>query len=505
MDIILFILVLGINILIHEFAHFYFARKANILCHEFAIGMGPVLYQKKKGETVYSIRAIPLGGYVSMAGEEVSDFVKIGNTLGVNLDEKGNVKEIILNNESKYDSIGTVVDKDLYGLDNNELFITLNTSKGEQRFKVNEDAMYILTPKKKMQLSVADRSYENKTLWERFKVVIAGPLSNFLLAFIILFFLAFFIGKPNEEAIIGDVGEFASEKINSGDIITSINGVNVESFSHVGTLVANAKSDTIKIGLNDEPEIDMPLLLVFQGLGFTNIQGNSELVVGQVFGRTKDLKTGDIIQSIAIGGPTKELTLVNNWEELIAYAETNSEGENVKLKVLRDNEELTINYSNISNKTLRKLGASYVGYSIGVAGTSSFNILYPLYYPFVRLGGDMKQMWNTIVLLVSPNSGVGVGDLAGPIGIFSLVSDARSQGAVSFFIFVAFLSVNIGFLNLLPIPALDGGRIAFIIYEGITKKKVNKNFENILITITFVLLLVLMVVVSFQDILRLFR
>src|SRR5690554_7592241 len=80
MDIILFILVLGINILIHEFAHFYFARKANILCHEFAIGMGPVLYQKKKGETVYSIRAIPLGGYVSMAGEEVSDFVKIGRS-----------------------------------------------------------------------------------------------------------------------------------------------------------------------------------------------------------------------------------------------------------------------------------------------------------------------------------------------------------------------------------------------------------------------------------------
>ena len=156
--------------------------------------------------------------------------------------------------------------------------------------------MYILSPKKKMQLSVADRSYENKTLWQRLKVVIAGPLSNFLLAFIILFFLAFFIGKPNEEAIIGDVGEFASEKINSGDIITSINGVYVESFSHVGTLVANAKSDTIKKGLNDEPEIDMPLLLVFQGLGFTNVQGNSELVVGQVFGRTKDLKPGDIIK-----------------------------------------------------------------------------------------------------------------------------------------------------------------------------------------------------------------
>src|SRR5690554_7292591 len=88
MNIIIFILVLGVNILIHEFAHFYFARKANILCHEFAIGMGPVIYQKKQGETLYSIRAIPLGGYVSMAGEEIADFVKKDNTVGINIDEE---------------------------------------------------------------------------------------------------------------------------------------------------------------------------------------------------------------------------------------------------------------------------------------------------------------------------------------------------------------------------------------------------------------------------------
>src|SRR5690554_3056905 len=473
MDIILFILVLGLNILIHEFAHFYFARKANILCHEFAIGMGPVIYQKKKGETVYSIRAIPLGGYVSMAGEEVSDFVKIGNTLGVNLDEDGNVNEIILNNETKYDLIGKVVDRDLYGLDDSELFITLNTSKGEVRLKVNKDAMYVLSTKKKMQLSIASRSYENKTLWQRFKVVIAGPLSNFLLAFIILFFLAFFIGKPKEEAQIGEVGKIADEYgINSGDIVTSINGEDVLSFNHVGSLVAKAQSDSIKIGLNNEPEIEVPLLLVFQGLGFTNIQDNNELVVGQVFGRNKDLKIGDIIQSIAIGNTTKPLQDVNNWSELIDYASKNSEGEVVKLKVLRENKEVTISYNNISNKTLNKLGTSYVGYSIGVGGVSEFNIFYPLYYPFVRLGGDMKQMWNTIVLLVSPNSGVGVGDLAGPIGIFSLVSDARSQGAVSFFIFVAFLDRKSTRLNSSHV------RISYAVFCLKKKKKTKEKSAN---------------------------
>ena len=70
---LLFIVVLGVIILIHEAGHFYFAKKAGILCHEFSIGMGPALYQKRKGETIYSIRGIPIGGYVSMAGESVSD------------------------------------------------------------------------------------------------------------------------------------------------------------------------------------------------------------------------------------------------------------------------------------------------------------------------------------------------------------------------------------------------------------------------------------------------
>ena len=69
--IIAFIIVLSLIIIIHEGGHFFFAKKAKILCYEFSLGMGPVIYQKRKGETVYSLRAIPLGGYVSMAGEEI--------------------------------------------------------------------------------------------------------------------------------------------------------------------------------------------------------------------------------------------------------------------------------------------------------------------------------------------------------------------------------------------------------------------------------------------------
>lgn len=508
MDIIVFILVLGINILIHEFAHFYFARKADILCHEFAIGMGPVVWQKKKGETVYSIRAIPLGGYVSMAGEEASDFVKAGKTVGINLDEEGNVNEIILNNDTKYEYIGEVIDVDLYGLDDAPLFITLKISGEERRFNVNVDAKYILTPKKQMQLSIANRSYENKSLWHRLKVVAAGPISNFLLAFIILFVLAFFIGKPNAESVIGKVDDSAKEfGLNVGDKITAVNDVEVNTYQELSTQIYSIQSDKVTLGVNGDTTIEMPLLVVFQGLGFTNERNSDELIIGQVFGRTKNLKAGDEIKQILISDnikSTDEMQTVTTWDELISYVSDKGHLSEVKITVLRDGSDVTDTYNNIKSETLSKLGASYVGYSIGIEGTSSFNILYPLYFPFVQMGSDFSQMFTTIGLLVSPGSGVGLGDLAGPVGIYSLVSNALSGGAVTFFIFVAFLSVNIGFLNLLPIPALDGGRIVFIIYEAITKKKVNKNFENILITITFILLLMLMVFVTFQDILRLF-
>ena len=89
LNLIVFVLVLGIIILVHELGHFIFAKKAGILCHEFSIGMGPAITQKRKGETIYSVRAIPIGGYVSMAGESVSDaMIKKGQHIGIRLNEQ---------------------------------------------------------------------------------------------------------------------------------------------------------------------------------------------------------------------------------------------------------------------------------------------------------------------------------------------------------------------------------------------------------------------------------
>lgn len=107
-------------------------------------------------------------------------------------------------------------------------------------------------------------------------------------------------------------------------------------------------------------------------------------------------------------------------------------------------------------------------------------------------------------MLFGGSSQVGVGDLSGPIGIFNIIGQVMSQGWIALLAFAAFLSVNVGVLNLLPIPALDGGRILFISIEGVTRRKISKNVENIINNIFFFLLMALLIYVTFNDILRLF-
>ncbi|VEU80260.1 RIP metalloprotease RseP [Haploplasma axanthum] len=509
MDIIIFILVLSLIVVIHEFGHFYFARKAGILCHEFAVGMGPVLYQKRKGEIAYSIRAIPLGGFVAMAGEEMSDaYIKKDQNIGIRINEEKEITDIVLDNDVKYDLLGKVVDFDLYGENNKELFITLDVNGEVINYKVQRNAKYRFKKDKELWITPAEKSFETKTLWQRFLVIFAGPALNFILGFAILFILAFFIGKPSNKAIVGNVdSSIVGEQIKKGDLISSVNGNEVTSWGDIGKYIYETKNNKAIFTVNGE-NVEIDLFIAIQGLGFANEQGNNDLVAGQIFGRAKDLKEKDKIISIFMGekkNQTDAYVTVGTWNELINYVLNNKDSKKVFLTVERDGKQIEINYDNIPAKTLEKLGNDYIAYGAGITRERNFDLLYPFYYPFQKIGSDIKEMVTTLGLLISPNSGVGLKDLSGPVGIFSLVRDARSQGVISFFTLVAFLSVNIGFLNLLPIPALDGGRLVFLGYEAITRKKVSKKIENTIINITFILLLVLIVFVTYQDIFRLFK
>jgi regulator of sigma E protease len=560
-NIILFLLVLGLVICIHELGHLYFAKKAGILCHEFAFGMGPRLWSIKKGETIYSIRAIPFGGFVSMSGEEIEEeLVKIGDR--VRLEFEGElVARIILNDKNPdYKDLQAVVVESIDLRSERTLFIN--------QYEVKRDAFYVFD-RKEVQIAPADRRFTSKTLWQRFLTTFGGPLMNFVLAIVVFLIIAFSIGVADTSStVIGEVGKDAPAYgiIKEGDKIVSINGVEVDSWSEEGNSISSelAKSYdgyTIVVERNGSlvtletiyPE------LYFYGLGFSGQTKNDDLLINIPLYNETELKAKDEI--ISING-----VLMNSWEDVIDFAIDNkdgsadkedlyeitvyrqtvseykgmvmditSQGDYYLVKVLAENVEdpviyqvgktedllvstgdrleagdalgsggnYTFEYIVYGEKILKAMNVTSFTSRIGISGTNKFSFFGAIGNGFVLFNDAALTIFGTLGLLFTSNL-IGVSDLSGFVGIFSMTSAAASAGIISLLSFIGLLSVNLGILNLLPIPALDGGRIVFIGYEAIFKKKPNQKVENWLHTIVFFLLMALMLYVTYNDILRLF-
>lgn len=150
LNLIVFILVLGIIILLHELGHFFVAKKFNVLCHEFSVGMGPALFQKKKGETTYSVRAVPIGGYVSIAGEDNDDSLfRVDDIIGLRITPQNEVEGIVLDEMQQYDVIGKVVSFEIFDKDKTPLHIELELEDGTvTKYPVLEDCKYYLPNKR---------------------------------------------------------------------------------------------------------------------------------------------------------------------------------------------------------------------------------------------------------------------------------------------------------------------------------------------------------------------
>lgn len=518
LNIIIFLLVLGAIILIHEFGHFFFAKKAGILCHEFAIGMGPVVYQKRKGETLYSIRSIPIGGFVSMAGESVNDaLIKKDQIIGVNVNEQGKIYQIILNKEMPSDVVGIVKSYDLYGKDFDPLFIELEVDGVVVKYPALRDTIYVFAPKKEMWITPSEKSFESKTLWQRFLVIFAGPLMNFTLAIVLFLIVGFFVFKPTLESnAIGQISTgSAADRIGlvSGDSITEINGFSIADWNDLSNVMGNNDTATISIKyMHNNVEYtadDVDIAVIIQMAGIANIDGNqttysSEAIIGQAFGRASTdgrLKAGDLITKLSINSFEYD---INTWDDIIQFFNTNTRGD-ITVFYEREGVEAQTTYTLISDNALTKLGYQPIIYQIGVTPTSEFNLGHTLAYPFKTFYKNMMQVFNTIGLLFNIHEDVGIGDLSGPVGIFSLVSNTASQGVIALLGFTGFLSINIGLLNLLPIPALDGGRLVFLGIEAVTKKQLNRRIENTINNVMFLLLMGLFVFVTYNDIIRLIK
>lgn len=550
---VVFILVLGIIIILHEGGHFFFAKRAGILCHEFSIGMGPVVKSKKKGETSYSIRAIPIGGFVSMAGEDTNeDMLAVGQQVSLGFKEvkycdllfndnsgiKNEepvkvVSEISTTEKVVKEVVGTVIEYDLYSADGKEMYIVLDIDGLHQKYLVARDAFYVISAKQQIQMAPYERCYESKTKLQRFLTVFAGPLMNFVLALLIFIVVGLASGVPDYESRkIGSItsGYPASSVLQAGDEIISIDGKAVNSWNDVSKYMNEALGNSsVRVTfIRDDQEItkDIPTINYSYRLGVTNAIVESKNGTKNVVGVYSDTETtglkvtllfddsyvvgeaglvdGDVITQF-YSETDKEWIKDLTWGKLIKYLEANPELNELRIMYSRnggaEKEVKTIVWTQESMNDINSGVSSNT--AIGIAPEKHFDFLGGLANAFILFWNSITAVFVTLGALFG-NSQISINELSGPVGIFGAVKSYLGTDILTFLSFVGLISANIGLVNLLPLPALDGGRIIFIGYELITGKKVNKKVETTLINIVFWLVMLLFVYITCKDIIRMF-
>ena len=570
LEVVVFILLLGIIVLIHEGGHFFFAKRAGILCYEFAIGMGPVLFSKKIGETVYSIRMIPIGGFVSMAGEEVDqDPLKGIETCKLILKD-GKVVRIIPQGKEKnqsYPELATyyIGDHDLVGTaegKDDELFIEIellshheyadkkrveNLELGEKlRLTVAKDAMIEFSNKEKYQIAPYDRLFSNKGLKERFLSVVAGPFMNIVLALVVFFILGLVQGypvtsgtkvygltegySPLYEAGLVDGDEILyisayDEEVDpslyytkQSQITDALHKMSTENVIRpqfydevIYVTYKNQAGDIKRTKVNPYIVINT-LELILINSPEKNQYMISAPTKGSLFEKS-GFQQGDILYSIEIADQntvkyfskdTFHTAPITDILEFF-YSDSTADKQEYTVTVRRPSEgDKTYTYtvtSRYDRSAFESQGINAAQIYIGKSLTYEFSFVKLLYMPFVETYKSCATVFETLGLLIF-NKSVGIKDLSGFVGIASATVTMVNNGFTTVLSWMGLLSANIAVMNLLPLPALDGGRLAFIAYEAITRRKASPKVENMIHSIGFILLMALFVVVTYNDIVR---
>lgn len=316
----------------HEFGHFIMAKLSGVLVNEFSIGMGPTIYSKKKNETLYSIRALPLGGFVSLDGEE------------------------------------------------------------EQSENV--------------------RSFHNAPLHKRALIIVSGALMNFILGFLVLLLLVGVRGK------------------------------------------------------------EVPIIAQFTDESPAYVAG---------------LETGDHI--LKLNGHE-----IDTWQDVLEEMSQNH-GETVQVTVQRHEEE-----KNVSVEPIESEGRYVIGIYPSMARVSVAEL-------FSTAASTFGAMFMSLIefLRMALRGKVSMGDVSGPIGVATILAEAAHRGLIDILFWLAYININLGVINLLPIPALDGGKLLFIAAEAISGKKIPVEKEASVHFIGFILLIGVMLMATYQDIMKLIR
>ena len=349
-------------------------------------------------------------------------------------------------------------------------------------------------------------SFGHASVWGRISVVAAGPIFNFILAFVFALVITSVMGYDPPKVISVEENSPAEEAgLQEGDIITSFQGKHISIGRDISLYESlyGMQQDQIKMTVKrDGKKIDLNFKAASEKkymLGFSYVP-DGEPEITEVFVDGAMMKAGVIAGDVitAVDG-----TKVSTGEELQAYLEEHPLGENtVTITVSRDGNEKEFTVQ----PTVRTQVSTGFVYNLYREKTNFFGVLK---YSAVEVRYWISSTIDSLGLLIKGT--FRVNDLSGPVGIVdaigSSVEEAKSEGAVvmwmQMFYWAILLSANLGVMNLLPLPALDGGRLVFLLIEAVTKKKVNPNIEGMIHFVGFVLLMALMVFVFMNDLKRL--
>lgn len=416
LGILTFILVFGIIVVVHEFGHFYFAKKSGILVREFAIGMGPKIFAHiGKDGTAYTIRILPLGGYVRMAGwgDDTTE-IKTGTPVSLTLTDDGKVKRINLSGK-KLDQTALPMQVTQFDFED-KLFIKGLVLEEEKTFAVDHDATVVEADGTEVRIAPLDVQYQNATIWGKLITNFAGPMNNFILGVVVFWILIFMQGGVRDV----DTNQF-----------------------HIMPQGALAK-----VGVPETAQITK--------IGSHEVS-NWESLIQAVETETKDKTAPTLDVTISENGSDKQVT-VSPEESQGRYLLGVQPG----------------------------IKSDFVSMFVGGFTTAADSAL--------RILSELKN------LIFQPD----LNKLGGHVAIFKASSDAAKNGIENVLYFLAIISINIGIFNLIPIPALDGGKIVLNILEAIRRKPLKQEIETYVTLAGVVIMVVLMIAVTWNDIMRLF-
>jgi len=440
------IVALGVLITFHEFGHYIVARACGVKVLRFSVGFGkPIFKWVNRLGTEFTLALIPLGGYVRMLDEREGDVP--------------------------------------------------DTQKHE--------------------------AFNNKTVWQRIAIVAAGPLANFLLA-IILYAVVALQGIQTVTPIVGGIKAdsiIAQSSLQTGDEITWINGDNVASWQQVNLALANLIGQTgsysfryIPKGSSTEVESDFQLQAwlsdlepagLISELGLTPKRPQMPAIVDKVLSdgaaELAGFKENDRVVKV-------DDNLIEDWQEFVNIVQKNPL-QVLSVTLLRDNQEINLMLTP-NSRDIEGVATGYVGLMVKpvVLDASWYKETQYGFFESIAYGVDRSgQMINlTLSSIYKMIKGlISIDNLSGPITIAKVASASAESGLQSFLQFMAYLSISLGVLNLLPIPVLDGGHLLFYFVEAVRRKPVSEKVQYLAYRIGASMLFALMLVAIFNDIARL--